>query len=52
MSFQAYTPDEVPFGTPFIVASRFRFDEDRIIALTHTPFDGIRDDTKALFRVC
>lgn len=51
MSFQAYTPDEVPFGTPFIVTSRFTFDEDRIIALAHALFGGIPDDIKALFHV-
>jgi hypothetical protein len=38
----------VPFGTPFIAASRSTFEQNRIIALTQTPLDGIRDDIKAL----
>jgi ketosteroid isomerase-like protein len=50
--FQAYTADDTPFGAPFIVASRFTFDEDgRITRLRHTPFNDVRDDVKALFHV-
>jgi hypothetical protein len=49
--FQVYTPDEVPVGSPFIVASRFAFDEHRIIGLTHRTFNTVQDDVKALLHV-
>jgi hypothetical protein len=50
--FQAFSADETAVGSPFIVASRFTFDEDcRITGLHHTPFNEVRDDIKALFHV-
>jgi hypothetical protein len=49
--FQAYTADATAFGPPFIVASRFTFEEDRITGLTHTPFNEVPEDVKALFHV-
>jgi hypothetical protein len=50
--FQAYAADDTPFGAPFIVASRFTFDEEhRITGLHHTPFNEIDESVKALFHV-
>jgi hypothetical protein len=48
--FQAFTADDTAVGRPFIVASRFTFDEgDSITGLHHTPFNDVADDVRALF---
>jgi hypothetical protein len=49
--FQAYTADTTALGPPFIVASRFTFEEDQITGLTHTPFNEVPEVVRALFHV-
>jgi hypothetical protein len=49
--FQVYDQLGAAFGPPFMVASRFTFDEDRIVRLVHTAFNEVPDDVKALFHL-
>jgi hypothetical protein len=49
--FQVYDQLGAAFGSPFMVASRFTFAEDRIVRLEQRAFNEVPDDVKSLFHL-